>query len=79
MLPPRKNHDASLAYVATAVARRRAAELEEAQLDMGRLALIAIAAAVLVLIVGGVFLAVWEPSPPQTPVEKQIPDARFQK
>jgi hypothetical protein len=46
---------------------------------MGRLALIAIAAAVLVLIAGGIFLAVWEPSPPRTPVEKQIPDARFQR
>jgi hypothetical protein len=79
MLPPRKNHDASLAYVAAACRETVAAELEETQLDMGRLALIAIAAAILVLIVGGIFLAVWEPSPPQTPVEKQIPDARFQK
>jgi hypothetical protein len=44
---------------------------------MGRLALIAIAAAILVLVAGGIFLAVWEPAPPTTPVEKQIPDARF--
>jgi hypothetical protein len=46
---------------------------------MGRLALIAIGAAILVLVAGVVFLAVWEPSPPTTPVEKQIPDARFQR
>jgi hypothetical protein len=45
--------------------------------QMGRLALIAILAAILVLIAGGVFLSVWEPEPPRTPVEKQIPDERF--
>jgi hypothetical protein len=44
---------------------------------MGRLAVIAIGAAVLVLVAGGIFLAVWEPSPPTSAVEKQIPDARF--
>jgi hypothetical protein len=46
---------------------------------MGRLALIAIAAAILVLIAGGIFLSLWEPSPPRTQVEKQIPDARFKQ
>ncbi|MBX6367155.1 MAG: hypothetical protein IRZ04_04195 [Rhodospirillales bacterium] len=44
---------------------------------MGRLALIATAAAVLVLVAAGIFLAVWEPTPPRTAVEKQIPDARL--
>jgi hypothetical protein len=57
----------------------RGGGIEEAQLDMGRLALIAIAAAILVLIAGGIFLSLWEPSPPRTQVEKQIPDARFKQ
>jgi len=46
---------------------------------MGRLTLIAIGAAILVLVAGGIFLALWEPPPPTTPVEKQIPDARFSR
>ena len=46
---------------------------------MGRLALIAIIAAVAVLVTGGAFLAFYEFAPPRQPVEKVLPDARFPK
>jgi hypothetical protein len=46
---------------------------------MGRLALIAIIAAVVVLVAGGVFLAFYDFAPPRQPVEKVLPDARFPK
>jgi hypothetical protein len=44
---------------------------------MGKVALIAIAIVILVLIGGGIFLAVWDIPSPSKPVEKVIPDARF--
>ena len=44
---------------------------------MGKLVLIAIAAVILVLVGGGVYLAVWDIPAPKTPVEKVIPSDRF--
>ncbi|HZS82564.1 MAG TPA: hypothetical protein VFA50_06815 [Stellaceae bacterium] len=46
---------------------------------MGKLVLMTLAVVFVVLIGGGVFLAVWDIPAPSTPVEKVIPDARFPK
>jgi flagellar basal body-associated protein FliL len=46
---------------------------------MGKLAIIAIAVVVVILVAGGVFLAVWDIPAPKSQVEKVIPDAKFPK
>ena len=44
---------------------------------MGKVVVAAIVLVVLVLIGGGIFLALWDIPSPSKPVEKVIPDARF--
>jgi hypothetical protein len=44
---------------------------------MSRLVLIAVAAVVVILVAGGVYLAVWDIPAPRTQVEKVIPSDRF--
>ena len=44
---------------------------------MTRLTIIAILGVVVVIVVGGVFLANWEIPPPSAKVERVLPDARF--
>lgn len=46
---------------------------------MGKLAAVAIAVVIVVLVAGGAFLAFWDIPAPTRSVEKVIPDARFQK
>jgi len=46
---------------------------------MGKLTIAFIIAIVLVLLGGGIFLALWNPPVPSAPVEKVLPDARFPK
>lgn len=46
---------------------------------MGKLTIAFVAIIALLALGGGVFLALWNPPAPSTPVEKVIPDARFPK
>jgi small neutral amino acid transporter SnatA (MarC family) len=46
---------------------------------MGKLALIAIAAVVVILVAGGIILSLWDIPAPKSQVEKVIPDAKFPK
>jgi hypothetical protein len=44
---------------------------------MGRFFLIVVAALVVILVIGGIFLMVWDIPAPTARVERVIPDARF--
>ena len=46
---------------------------------MGKLVIVTLAVVLLLLLGGGVFLAVWDIPAPSSPVEKVIPDAKFPK
>jgi hypothetical protein len=46
---------------------------------MGKLTAGVIIAVILAALGGAVFLALWNPPPPSTPVHKVLPDARFPK
>jgi hypothetical protein len=46
---------------------------------MGKLTIALVALIALLLLGGGLFLALWNPPAPSAPVEKVIPDARFPK
>ena len=46
---------------------------------MGKLTVVLVIVIALLLLGGGVFLALWNPPAPSAPVEKVIPDARFPK
>ena len=46
---------------------------------MGKITIAFVLVIALLLISGGVFLALWNPPAPSTPVEKVLPDARFPK
>ncbi len=46
---------------------------------MGKVTIAFVLVIALLLIGGGVFLALWNPPVPSTPVEKVLPDARFPK
>jgi hypothetical protein len=44
---------------------------------MGKVTILFVLVIALLLIGGGVFLALWNPPAPSAPVEKVLPDARF--
>jgi len=46
---------------------------------MGKLTIAFVLVIALVLLGGGVFLALWNPPAPSAPVERVLPDARFPK
>jgi hypothetical protein len=46
---------------------------------MGKITIALVFVIALLLIGGGVFLALWNPPAPSAPVEKVLPDARFPK
>jgi len=46
---------------------------------MGKITIVFVLVIAVLLIGGGVFLALWNPPAPSTPVEKVLPDARFPK
>jgi len=46
---------------------------------MGKLTIALIVVIALLLLGGAVFLALWNPPSPSSPVEKVLPDARFPK
>jgi hypothetical protein len=46
---------------------------------MGKLVLVALVVVFVLLVGGGIFLAVWDIPAPSSSVEKVIPDARFPK
>ena len=46
---------------------------------MGKITIIFVVVIALLLLGGGIFLALWNPPAPSTPVEKILPDARFPK
>jgi hypothetical protein len=46
---------------------------------MGKLTIALVLAIALLLLGGGIFLALWNPPSPSAPVEKVLPDARFPK
>jgi hypothetical protein len=46
---------------------------------MGKVTVVLVIVIALLLLGGGVFLALWNPPAPSSPVEKVIPDARFPK
>jgi hypothetical protein len=46
---------------------------------MGRVTVWFVVAVVLVALGGAIFLALWNPPAPRTPVEKVVPNARFTK
>jgi hypothetical protein len=46
---------------------------------MGKVTIAFVLVIVLLLLGGGIFLALWNPPAPSAPVEKVLPDARFPK
>jgi hypothetical protein len=46
---------------------------------MGKLTIALVVIIALLVIGGGIFLAVWNPPSPSAPVQKVLPDARFPK
>ena len=46
---------------------------------MGKVTIAFVLVIALLLIGGGIFLALWNPPVPSAPVEKVLPDARFPK
>jgi hypothetical protein len=46
---------------------------------MGKVTVALVIVIALLLLGGGVFLALWNPPAPSAPVEKVLPDARFPK
>jgi hypothetical protein len=46
---------------------------------MGKLTIALVVVIALLLLGGGIFLALWNPPSPSSPVEKVLPDARFPK
>jgi len=46
---------------------------------MGKITIAFVLVIALLLIGGGIFLTLWNPTAPSTPVEKVLPDARFPK
>jgi hypothetical protein len=50
---------------------------QRADRDMGKLTVGFVLFIVLLVLGGGIFLAVWNPPAPSAPVEKVIPNARF--
>jgi hypothetical protein len=46
---------------------------------MGKVTIAFVLVIALLLLGGGIFLALWNPAPPSAPVEKVLPDARFPK
>jgi len=46
---------------------------------MGKITIVFVVVIALLLLGGGIFLALWNPPAPSTPVEKILPDARFPK